>query len=186
MTTLPAPHHEIPVPVLETEHLILRGPRAEDFATVSDFARDAERTRFIGGPAETDFDVWRGFTSAIGHWMWFGYGFWTLEDRASGAALGRIGVINHVTWPEPELGWHMFAAGEGRGLAHEAATTIRAHAANALGLDRLISHIDPANLRSRALAERLGAVIEREGILLGTPCLIYRHPSVSEVTDAAE
>ena len=56
----------------------------------------------------------------------------------------------------------------------------RDHAGRQMGLDRLISQIHPDNRRSRALAERLGAVQERETTLLGDPCLIYRHPSVLE------
>lgn len=176
------PAHDIPVPRLDTDRLILRGPEGRDFPAVCAFQMDAERTKFIGGPAANEFEVWGGFTRTIGHWMWHGYGMWTLEDKATGQAVGRVGLVNHVTWPEPELGWHLFAAGEGRGLASEAALVIRDYAANTLGLDRLISHIDPANLRSRALAERLGAVVEREGTLLGHPCLIYRHPSVLDTT----
>ncbi|EAQ03106.1 acetyltransferase, GNAT family protein [Pseudooceanicola batsensis HTCC2597] len=175
------PAFTVPVPRLETERLILRGPEGRDFPVVEEFARDAERTRYIGGAQTTDFEVWNGFCRSIGHWIWHGYGFWTLEEKATGAAVGRVGIINHLGWPEPELGWHAFAAGEGRGLVHEAALTIRAYAAGALGLDRIISQIHPDNARSRALAERLGATVERETELLGDPCLIYRHPAVREV-----
>lgn len=180
---LPQPVHDIPVPRLETERLVLRGPEARDFPAVAAFQMDAERTKFIGGPAASEFEAWGGFCRMIGHWMWHGYGFWTLEEKATGQAVGRVGLINHVSWPEPEIGWHVFAGGEGRGLAHEAAVAIRAYGGETLGLDRLVSLIDPANLRSRALAERMGAVVERESELLGKPCLIYRHPSVLE--DAA-
>jgi len=184
MTALPRmmPAHDIPAPRFETERLILRGPEGRDFDAVCAFMKDAERTKYIGGPAETDFDVWGGFCRAIGHWIWNGYGFLTLEEKATGQAVGRIGMLNHVGWPEPELGWHMFASGEGRGLAYEAALAIRAYTARDLGLDRVISQIHPDNARSRALAERLGAVVERETELLGEPCLIYRHPSALEAT----
>lgn len=174
------PVHEIPVPRLDTERLVLRGPEGRDFDTIVAFHMDAERTKYIGGPAASEFDVWGGFCRVIGHWMWHGYGFWTLEEKATGQAVGRIGMINHVGWPEPELGWHVFAGSEGRGLAYEAALTIRSYAANTLGLDRVISQIHPDNLRSRALAERLGATVEQETTLLGEPCLIYRHPSAQE------
>lgn len=172
--------HAIPVPRLETDRLILRGPEARDFDALRDFMTDADRTRYIGGAAKTDFDVWNNVMRSIGHWIWHGYGFWTLAEKASGQAVGRVGIVNHVGWPEPELGWHAFAAGEGRGLVAEAARAIRAHAARVLGLDRIISQIHPDNTRSRALAERLGAVVERETTLLGDPCLVYRHPSVLE------
>ncbi len=41
----------------------------------------------------------------------------------------------------------------------------------------MISLIAPENARSRRLAERMGAQIEREGEVTGIPCLIYRHPA---------
>lgn len=179
---LPMPAHDIPVPRLETERLILRGPEGRDFPILAAFHKDAERTKYIGGPVTRDFEVWGAFCRVIGHWMWHGYGFWTLEEKATGQAVGRVGLLNHVEFPELEIGWHAFAAGEGRGLVGEAALEVRSYAARALGLDRLISQIHPDNLRSRALAERLGAVVEREAELLGEPCLIYRHPSIAEAT----
>jgi len=172
------PVHTIPVPRIETERMVLRGPEGRDFPAVFAFSMDAERTKFIGGPAASEFDAWGGFCRAIGHWMWNGYGFWTLEEKATGDAVGRIGIINHFGWPEPEIGWHMFANGEGRGLAFEAAAKIRNYAASAFGLDHLISQIHPDNIRSRTLAERLGAIVEQETELLGEPCLIYRHPRI--------
>ena len=45
-----------------------------------------------------------------------------------------------------------------------------------MGLGPLISLIAPENLRSRRLAERLGAVPESETSIRGTTCIIYRHP----------
>ena len=182
MISLPRemPVHTIPVPRLETERLILRGPEGRDFPAVYAFMSDAERTKYIGGPADNEFVAWQRFIGTIGHWIWLGYGFWMLEEKATGEAVGRVGLLNHLGWPEPEIGWHAFAAGEGRGLVREAAEVIRAYGATAFGLDRLISQIHPENHRSRALAERLGAVVERETELLGSPCLIYRHPSVQK------
>ena len=59
----------------------------------------------------------------------------------------------------------------------QAAMAARAAGARLFGLDRVISHIHPANIRSLRLAERMGAVVEREGELLGKPCLTYRHPA---------
>lgn len=173
-------YYSIPVPRLETERLVLRGPLASDWDALRAFSMDPERMHFIGGAVTRDYDVWRGMTAMVGHWIWNGYGLWTLEDKITGQPAGRVGILDNVEWPEPELAWHLFAGFEGKGLAQEAAMVIRAYAADTLGLDGLISPIDAANTRSRALAERLGATVEREGELLGKPCLIYRHPSLKE------
>ncbi|AXC48824.1 N-acetyltransferase [Paracoccus suum] len=164
------------VPVVETDRLILREPRESDFETVAAFAA-SDRTAFIGGK-QNRYEAWRGHLAGIGHWIARGYGFWMVEDKASGKPAGRLGFIYHAGWSEPELGWHIYDGFEGRGYAFEGAMAARQTGARRFGLDGVISHIDHANLRSRKLAERMGATIEREAVLLETPVLIYRHPKV--------
>ncbi|SPF77465.1 GNAT family N-acetyltransferase [Pseudoprimorskyibacter insulae] len=160
---------------LETERMILRTPLESDFAAVAAFAA-SPRTQYMGGVTTDEFQQWRGFLSVFGHWTLRGYGFFTLVEKGTGALLGRVGLVNHIMWPEPELGWHTFEAAEGKGYAFEAAMAVRDWAWRELGLGPLISQIHPDNTRSRALAERMGAVLEQETELLGSPCLVYRHP----------
>ena len=107
-----------------------------------------------------------------------GFGFWTLEERASGRAIGRAGFYFPPQWSEPELGWQVFDGFEGKGLVYEAAMAARAAGPRLFGLNGVISYIVRDNSRSRRLAERMGATVERETELLGKPCLIYRHPRV--------
>ena len=88
-----------------------------------------------------------------------------------------VGLWGPEGWPEPELGWVMFAGGEGKGYAYEAALAVRAHAYRHMGFTTLSSNIFPGNDRSVALAERLGAVREGEyqNVTHGTE-IVYRHP----------
>ena len=170
-----SPQPDMPhVPVIRTARLVLRAPREDDFPAITAFMA-SDRARFIGGPADADA-TWRGLLASIGHWALRGYGYFCV-DTHEGAFVGRVGTVFHHGWPEPELGWHVFAGAEGNGYAHEAAVAARAHAAG-LGLGPLISIIDPDNARSLALAARLGAVWERDwehpkwgGVG------IYRHPA---------
>ncbi len=164
-------------PRLETERLILRGPEESDFEAVKTFMA-SERSKFVGGKVTSEWDAWRGFLSSFGHWALRGYGFFTVLDKMDNR-LGRVGLVNHLMWPEPELGWQMFDGSEGKGFAYEAAIAIRDWAAKERKLDRVISLINPDNARSIALAERMGATLEKETTLLGGPCLSYRHPSVT-------
>ncbi|MFV0300653.1 MAG: GNAT family N-acetyltransferase [Paracoccus sp. (in: a-proteobacteria)] len=173
MTTL-----SVDIPVLTTERLILREPREADLDAMVAFEA-SDRTRYIGGKLEP-WQTWGVLNATIGSWITRGFGWWTVEDRASGVMAGRVGVGYPLDWPEPELGWHIYDGFEGRGLAHEAALAARNCAHGQMGLGPLISLIHPENTRSRRLAERLGAVIETDDyILRGEPCLIYRHPQVS-------
>ena len=65
-------------------------------------------------------------------------------------------------------------------LLYLEALAARAYAARHQGLDAVISYIVPDNTRSAALAARLGAVIERDGTVMGHACKVWRHPHVAE------
>lgn len=164
-------------PTLETDRLILRGPEHSDFEPLAAFFADKKRAPGFGGTLKRD-DAWRWFATSIGHWHLLGYGYWTIVLKETGLACGICGLWNPEGWPEPELGWVVFENAEGKGIAFEAAQTIRNHAYTTLGFTTLTSNIIPGNTRSVALAERLGAHYERtyENVHMGTD-MLYRHPA---------
>ncbi len=164
----------LPIPVLETDRLILREPRESDFTAALAF-NDSPRNAFVGGTLERRW-IWRGVLANIGHWALRGYGFFSV-DTHEGDFIGRVGVIYQEGWDEPELGWHLFDGFEGKGYALEAALAARADYHARISPNRPISYIDPANLRSRALAERLGARPEREAVFHDKTITVWRHPA---------
>ncbi|MDO5530179.1 MAG: GNAT family N-acetyltransferase [Paracoccus sp. (in: a-proteobacteria)] len=161
------------IPVIETERLTLRAPAASDLPAMAAFFR-SDRAVHVGGPLE-EWEVFSRHSSNIGQWVLRGHGWWTIEDRASQAVAGRCGIGWAPDYPDHELGWQVYDGFEGCGLAFEAA-----NAALTWWIERgnkpPVSLIGPANTRSRRLAERMGAKIERETTMRGQPCLIYRHP----------
>jgi len=163
-------------PTITTKRLTLRALRKADLDALAAFMQSA-RSHWVGGPQNRE-QTWRGLLASLGHWVMFGYGSWAIEETATGQIAGRVGVINHDSWDEPELGWAVFDGCEGKGYAFEAATAARACAARNFGLNGVISYIDPANSRSVALARRLGAAYERDGQVMGRSCHVYRHPTV--------
>lgn len=174
-----------PAPTLTTARLVLRGPLKRDLAAFTAWVTRSERMEHVGG-TDTEGNAWRGFIAGIGHWHWHGYGFFTVTERKSGIAAGRVGVINHVEWPQPELAWHMFDGFEGRSYAFEAACAVREWAGRTLGLEPLISLISPANTRSLALATRLGAVEERRDVVDGESVIVFRHLAYNDSRAAAQ
>ncbi len=162
------------IPTVETERLILRNYRESDLDAVAAF-NQTERSHWIGGP-KNRHECWRVIIGIIGHWALRGYGLWMIEEKATGKQAGAAGIIHHEGWDEPELGWHLYDGFEGKGIAYEAALAARTYAAQNFGITAPISHIDPKNTRSVALAKRLGATFECEGEVIGHPCHIYRHP----------
>ena len=133
--------------------------------------------KFLGGPIKRG-DVWRALLRTAGHWQIRGYGFWHIEDRETGIMCGYTGFLKHIEHPEEELAWGVFEGYEGRGIAYEAAKKAK-QAGVDFGIKAPISIIDPENHRSRALAERLGAQVEKETIYMEEPAVIYRHSSDS-------
>jgi RimJ/RimL family protein N-acetyltransferase len=144
------------IPTIETQHLRLRAPMPADFDAYATF-RLSERTRILGGPNPRD-EAFHMFCGLVGHWHIRGYGRWMVADRITDAPLGIVGLYFPDDWPEPEIGWSLFDAAEGKGVAYEAATASRDYAYDVLGWTRVVSLIVPHNARSAALARRMNCV----------------------------
>jgi RimJ/RimL family protein N-acetyltransferase len=166
------------IPTIETEHLILRAPLEIDLDALEVFNK-SERSHLIGGPLDRA-GCWRVISNAIGHWALRGFGMWHILHKADDRMIGACGFIFREGWDEPELAWNIHDGYEGKSYAFEAATDARAHGAKHFDLNGVISYIDPVNLRSIALAKRLGATFERKGSLLGEEADIYRHPLLGD------
>ncbi len=135
------------IPVLETERLVLREWREEDFEPFAALYADQEDARFIGGVHGRD-DAWRRMASIAGHWLLRGYGTWALGEKATGAFAGWSGLWRPEGMPGCDLGWTLLASVRGRGLAQEAALRTRRYAYETLGWDTIISLIHPFNAPS--------------------------------------
>jgi RimJ/RimL family protein N-acetyltransferase len=133
-------------------------------------------TRYLGGTRDAA-DTWTWLLAAIGHWCVRGFGYFALEEKATDAFCGAVGLVRHFDWPELELGWRIFRDYQGRGYATEASRRIRAHAYGDIGAPTLVSYIDPDNALSIRLADRLGARHDGRIMLRGRPAEVYRHPN---------
>ena len=162
------------IPVIETERLVLRAPRREDFEPFAAIFADA-RSRHMGGPVDR-VGAWTMFAMGVAQWALSGFGVWSVADRATGAYCGDVGLMHPAHYPEVELGWTLVAEAEGRGIAFEAASAARDWAYGTLGLRTLVSYIDPDNARSIRLAERLGAVRDDTADRPEPGDHVYRHP----------
>ncbi len=164
------------ITVIETARLRLRGPRPSDFEAHAAFSA-SERSVGVGGPYSRA-DAFHNFCAMIGHWPMRGYGRWIVADKATDAPLGVVGPMFPEGWPEPEIAWTVYEKAEGKGIAFEAAAAARAHAYGALGWKTAVSLTDPGNLRSQALAKRMGCV--RDGVFVHPEAgdlWIWRHPA---------
>ena len=146
------------IPTLSTARLVLRAPRLDDFEHWAAFFA-SDRSSMERGPLKR-VDAWHVWAADVALWQLRGYGAFGVDERASGAYLGEVGIYQPEGFPGPELGWFLVPSAEGRGYATEAAQAVMDWARETLGWTRLTSIIDPANARSIAVGLRLGGVID--------------------------
>ena len=159
---------------LETDRLILRMFREDDFEPYAKICADPDVMRYLGeGKPLARSEAWRQLAMILGHWRLRGYGLWAVEERATGHLIGRIGHFNPEGWPGFELGWVLGRPYWGRGYATEGARRALDYAFTELGRDRVISLIYPANAASIRVAERIGETLEGRTSLFGHEALVY-------------
>ena len=159
---------------LTTARLTLRAPAMADFDDYAAFLA-SDRAWGLGGPMGVA-KAWAFITNDTAQWPLLGLGALMLVPHGGTKAIGQVAVCHGPIFPEPELGWFLYAGAEGQGFAHEAAKAMRDWALGPRGLTALVSYIDPRNARSLRLAEGLGAWHDRAAPTPGNePTLIYRH-----------
>src|SRR5215472_10963077 len=159
-------------PMIETKRLILRTWCEADIAPNTAMLSDPETARYITADrkAVTDeLNGWRNAAVMAGHWALHGFGMFVVEEKASGAYVGRVGPWCPPRWPGFEVGWGIAREFRGKGYATEAARASILWVFENLAVDRIVHCIDPENTASQAVAERLGATVEGQAELFGHP-----------------
>jgi RimJ/RimL family protein N-acetyltransferase len=138
-----------------------------------------DRAQYMGGPFTED-EAFADFCQGIAGWMLRGAGMWTVTLLSDDAPLGWVYLWQEMGDPEPELGWVLTEAAEGKGYATEAARAVLPHAVALFGAQGFVSYIAAENHASARIALTLGAVrdarAEADMQALGEEDLhVYRH-----------
>ncbi|MDF1873893.1 GNAT family N-acetyltransferase [Vannielia sp.] len=171
------------IPVLETRRLQLRGPEPGDYPNFkATFA--SYRSRFMGGPLNP-YESWMLYAAEIGHWHIRGFGMWMIHLKDAEETVGMAGGWQPAGWPEREIAWIIWPEKAGKGYALEATDAARRHFYSSLGWDDAVSYLDPFDLSSVKLAERLGAKKDKEAPTVGNgDAAVYRHPSAAHLENS--
>lgn len=161
---------------LESERLVLRMFREEDWRCMHTHYGNADCTRYTVGRALSEGESWRQTATLAGHWLLRGYGPYAVEEKSSGAMIGAVGLWYPVDFPEREIKWALLPEYQGRGYASEAARAVQAMAAEVYPGQPPISFIHRDNLASIRVALSVGATLENEVDFRGGRFRIYRHP----------
>ena len=164
----------------------MRAHRVADFEHSFAMWSDPVVTRFIGGKPSTEQQAWSRLLNYAGHWALMGFGYWALEEKATGRFAGEVGFANFKRdiaasmRDAPELGWALAAPFHGRGFATEAVRAAVAWGDARFESARTVCLIDPENLASIRVAEKCGyAVFERARYNERPALFLARHGSSS-------
>jgi RimJ/RimL family protein N-acetyltransferase len=172
----------VEIPTLETERLRLRPYRLSDFDAYAAMWADPAVVRFIGGVPFTREQSWTRFLRQIGLWHHLGFGFFALEDKATGVFAGECGFHDLKRAIEPSLegtmecGWGLTAPMQGRGLAEQAMRAAIGWAGEHATAGRLTAIIDPGNGASLHVAEKLGFAEFARSTYGGHPIVLLERP----------
>ena len=149
------------IPTLETERLILRGYRLDDFPACAAMWADPDVVRFIGGQPSTEEQAWARMLRYLGHWDLLGFGFWAIALRETGELVGEIGAADFkrdVTPPigDLETGWVLARRAHGKGYATEALRAVLGWLDAKFPGKPSVCVIDPTNTASFNVATKCG------------------------------
>ena len=161
MAKQPAPH-----PTLATPRLRLRQFRAEDADAMHECFANAEAMRFWNRPVHTKrIETERVVRNCIDCTPSY-YRFWAVADAGTDRCLGLVNYHDgHIRSQRAAIGYIVNPARQRQGIATEAVSAMLDFCFDEIGLHRVQAFIDPDNIASRMLVEKLG--FRCEGLLRG-------------------
>ena len=164
-------HHEA---VLETQRLLLRHFVVEDASAIEAVFCDPAVMRYSDGVESPEW-VQEWLTNMI-HKCYpkWGFGAWAIEEKSARDVIGYCGLSRFPSRcgpDEAELGFRLVRNHWGCGYATEAALPTCDLGLRVLGLSRIVAIIDPDNIASVHVAQKVGMRYRREIMFDG-----YTHP----------
>jgi RimJ/RimL family protein N-acetyltransferase len=164
-------------PIVETPRLVMRAHRLDDFEQSLAMWSDPVVTRYIGGKPSTEQQTWSRLLNYAGHWSLLGFGYWALEEKATGVFAGELGFANFrrdiaaSMRDVPELGWALAPRFHGQGFATEAVRAAVAWGDVRFGSARTVCLINEENAASVRVARKCGYEVFERTTFNETPTL---------------
>jgi ribosomal-protein-alanine N-acetyltransferase len=144
--------------IAETRRLRLRELVPADAGRMFEIYSDEATMAFMGPPpGSVEEEAANIARHAEDYYRRKGYGLWAVVERESGQIIGRCGLLQFELRSEPqtELSYLLARPHWGNGYATEAAGAVLRFAFDVLPVDSLFALIQPGNLPSIRVAERL-------------------------------
>ena len=147
----------IPWGILETERCYLRETIVEDveeFFRIYADKRIVEYTEDLYPTIEEEIEYTKEYITNAYHF--YEFGVWTIIEKASGRIIGRAGLSVRDGFDDPELGYVLDTAYQGRGIALEVCSAILDYAKEYLGAEKINALVHRENSPSLRLLDKLG------------------------------
>lgn len=147
----------MPEHIIETERVYLRPFTFDDLDAFAVICSDQDVMRYIGaGRPLSREETKTRLNSIIEHRNKHGFGVWAAVDKSTGTLMGYCGLQFLDNTSEVEVGYRLAKRFWGVGLASEAAKASLRYGFETLGLGRIVAVVQPANLASQHVLEKIG------------------------------
>jgi len=143
---------------ITTDRLELRPFVAGDATFVVELLNEDGFLRYIGDKGVRNRDDAMRYLQEgpIASYRQNGFGLLLAATREGSVPIGMCGLIRRADQDHPDIGYAFLAAYGGRGYALEAARAVLHHARHDLAIEPVLAFVNPDNVRSIRLLERLG------------------------------
>lgn len=163
----------------ETSRCIIRESIPEDVDSFYEIYKEPSITEYMEdlyADREEELVYMKDYIKNV--YGFYGYGMWTVIEKASGKIIGRAGISLRDGCDIPELGFVIGVPWQGQGYAYEVCQAVLAYGREELDFQRFQVLVMKGNEKSKRLCEKLGftfweevemdgVVYERMGITFG-------------------
>ena len=148
-------------PRIETERLILRGPKVSDHEALAAIRAKEDVGQFVGGVRDSQ-DTWFMIMRTFGMWPMLGFGYWFIDLKETGELVGEVGFADFKRGMQPDIsgipeaGWVLDSPYWGRGLMTEAAMAAHHWLDTETDYVQSCCIIDPEHTPSIKVAKKCG------------------------------
>lgn len=162
------------IPRIETARLQLRALKPDDLDDLCLIFGDSEVMRWIsGGKPRPREETEKGLLRTLDGWKKRGFGLWAMTEKEREKVIGYCGLMPLDDTTEIEVAYGLAKSEWGRGFASEAAHASLRFGFEELKLERIVAVVNPENIPSQRVLEKLGMTHTKNGHYYDTDLMYY-------------
>src|SRR5713226_3998828 len=159
---------------IETSRLVLRPFESADAEAAFGWFGDPQVMRLTPTGPDTSIEQTKArLANYQEHQIAHGFSKWIIVDRGSGRSIGDSGLLVLQDYGWIDLGFRLAQPYWGKGLATEAACAWVRAAFDDFHIDRLTAFVQPENVASIRVLQKLGFHAERRDTIMGTNSIVF-------------